>query len=144
MSAPTFTNDELLEQAKGNATVIMLVTLAYLKRTGGSIADWTRFAATALAPGWVEAANFDALQLGRIWALNLASTGGAVQSLQGDAQRAELVVQDWPSGEFLTALGLTREDADPATDLVPLLTRSVGATATCTRAGDTLTIVVTR
>lgn len=144
MSAPTFTNDELLEQAKGNATAVMLVTLAYLKRTGGSIADWTRYAATALAPGWAEAANFDALQLGRIWALNLASTGGAVQSLQGATQRAELVVQDWPSGEFLTLLGLTREDADPFMELVPLLTHSVGATATCTRAGDTLTIVVTR
>lgn len=144
MSAPTFTNDELLEQAKGNATAIMLVTLAYLKQAGGSAADWTRFAATALAPGWTEAANFDAMQLGRVWALNFVSTGGAAQSLQGDAQRAELVVSDWPSGEFLTMLGLTREDADPFMELVPLLTGSVGATATCTRVGDTLTITITR
>lgn len=144
MSAPTFTNDELLEQAQGNAAVFMLVTIAYLKRAGGSAADWTRFAASALAPGWTEAANYDAMQLARIWALNFASTGGAVQSLQGDAQRAELIVTDWPSGEGLTMLGLTREDADPMLELVPLLTRSVGASATCARAGDTLTIVISR
>lgn len=144
MSAPTFTNDELLEQAKGNAIAFMLVTLAYLKRTGGSAVDWARFAGAALAPDWADAATFDAMQLGRIWALNFASMGGAVPALQGDAQRAELIVTDWPSGQVLTALGLTREDADPAMELVPLLTRSVGATATWTRAGDTMTIVITR
>lgn len=144
MSAPTFTNDELLEQAKGNATAFMLVTLAYLKRTGGSATDWTRFAASALASGWTEAANFDAMQLGRVWALNFVSTGGVAQSPQGDAQRAELIVSDWPSGEFLGMLGLTREDTDPTMELVPLLTRTVGATATCTRAGDTFTITITR
>lgn len=144
MSAPTFTNDELLEQAKGNAIAIMLVSVAYLKRTGASAMDWTRFAGAALAPSWREAADFDASQLARIWALNLASTGGAVQSLQGDAQRAELVVSDWPSGDVLMALGLTREDADPLLELVPLLTGSVGATGSCTRSGDTLTIVISR
>lgn len=144
MTAPTFTNQELLEQAKGNAVAISLVTLAYLKRTGASAAEWTRFAASALASGWREAADFDAAQLGRIWALNFASTGGDVQSLQGDGSRAELVVRDWPSGEFLAALGLTREDADPLLELVPLLTGSVGATGSCSRSGDTLTIVITR
>lgn len=144
MSAPTFTNDELLEQAKGNAIAIALVTLAYLKRTGASAVDWTRFAASALAPGWAEAANADAMQLGRIWALNFASTGGSVQSLQGDESRVELVVHDWPSGEFLTMLGLTRADADPFLELVPLLMGSVGATGSCARSGDTLTVVITR
>ncbi|MDE3230031.1 MAG: hypothetical protein KGO05_09105 [Chloroflexota bacterium] len=144
MSAPTFTNDEMLEQAKGNATAIMAVTIAYLKRTGASVADWTRFTASALAAGWTEAADFDAMQLGRVWALNIASTGGAVQSLQGGAQRAELIVTDWPAGELLAAFGLTREDADPTMELIPLLTRSVGASATYARAGDTLTIVITR
>lgn len=144
MSAPTFTNEELLEQAKGNAIAIMLVTVAYLKRTGASAADWTRFAGAALAPDWREAADFDAAQLARIWALNFASTGGSVQSAQGDAQRAELVVSNWPAGEVLAALGLTREDADPLLELVPLLTGSVGATGVCTRAGDMLSIVITR
>ncbi|HEU5346552.1 MAG TPA: hypothetical protein VFU60_19535 [Ktedonobacterales bacterium] len=144
MGAPTFTNDEMLEQAKGNASAITLITVAYLKQTGASATDWTRFASAALAPTWRVAADFDASQLAHIWALNFASTGGAVQSLQGDAQRAELVVSDWPSGDVLAALGLTREDADPLLEIVPLLMGSVGATGSCERAGDTLHIVITR
>lgn len=130
MRAPTFTNDEMLGQARGNATAFMLVTVAYLKRTDASAVDWTRFARAS--------------QLARIWALNFDSTGGALQSLQGDAQRAELVVGDWPASFGMAALGLTREDADPLLELVPLLTGSVGATGSCTRSSDTITIVITR
>ena len=144
MSAPTFTNEELLEQARGNAAAFMLVSVAYLRQTDVSATDWTRFTASALAPGWTESANFDAMQLGRIWALNIDSTGGTVQSLQGDAQRAELTVNDWPSGEILTMFGLTREDADPILEIVSLLTQDVGATATFSRSSDTLTLIITR
>lgn len=144
MGAPTFTTDELQQQAQGNAMAIFLVTTAYLKKTGGSLADWTRFAGEQLAPGWREAADWDAMQLGRIWALNMVSTGATLQSLEGDAQRSESVVSNWPAEADLKDAGLTREDVDPFLDIGDILLKSVGAHLTWTRAGDTITFVVTR
>lgn len=142
MGSPDFSADELYQQAQGNANAFMLVTMAYLKRTGGSVASWTNFAGEQLAPGWREAADADASQLARMWALNFASVGGAVESLEGDAHQATVVVSNWPSDEDLRDMNLTREDIDPFFDIGNNLLRDIGAKITRSREGNRMTFTI--
>lgn len=142
MGSPDFSADELYQQAQGNANAFMLVTMAYLKRTGGSVASWTNFAGEQLAPGWREAADADASQLARMWALNFASVGGAVESLEGDAHQATVVVSNWPSDEDLRDMNLTREDIDPFFDIGNNLLRDIGAKITRSREGNRVTFTI--
>lgn len=144
MSAPTFTNDELQQQAQGNALVMLLATIAYFKQVGSPFSDWVRFASEKLTPGWREAADFDALQLGRVWALNFVSVGATVVSLDGDARRAEGVITNWPGDDDLSAFGLSREDVDAFLEIGIPLIASVGANLTWSRSGDRITYVITR
>lgn len=144
MSTPTFTVDELWRQAQGNAMAVLLVTAAYFKQTGGSLADWSRFAGEQLAPTWKEASDYDAMQVGRIWALNFVSTGATLESLEGNAQRADVVVSNWPAADDLSSLGLTREDLDAFLDIGDTLVQGAGAHLTWNRTGDRITFVVTR
>lgn len=144
MSAPDFSADELYQHAQGNANAFMLVTMAYLKRTGGSIASWTNFAGEQVAPGWRDAADADASQLARIWALNFASVGGAVESLDGDAHQATAAVSNWPSDVDLRDMNLTREDIDPFFDIGKVIMSSVNATMTWTREGNRVTFTITK
>lgn len=144
MSAPDFSAEELQRQAQGNANAFMLVTMAYLKRTGGSVASWTNFAGEQLAPGWRELADADAAQLARIWALNFASVGGAVELLAGDAHQATVVVSNWPSDEDLRDVNLTREDIDPFFNIGNNLLRDIGATITWSREGNRSTFIITK
>lgn len=144
MSAPTFTDDELRQQAQGNAMALLLVNIAYFKQAGRSFSDWVKFAAEKLAPSWREAADFDALQLGRAWALNFVSTGATSVSLDGDARRAEGVIANWPAEDDLASVGLTREDVDAFLEIGSPLIASVGAKFTWSRSGDRITYVITR
>ena len=57
MSVPDFSQSDLLRQAQGNAMATLLGTLAYLKRGGGSLQEWSRFLGEQFAPSWSEAAG---------------------------------------------------------------------------------------
>lgn len=142
MGSPNFSAEELYQHAQGNANAFMLVTMAYLKRTGGSVASWTNFAGEQLAPGWREAASQDAAQLARMWALNFASVGGAVESLEGDAHEAVVVMSNWPAEDDLRELHLTREDIDPFFGIGDAILPIVNATITWSREGNRVTFTV--
>ncbi len=144
MGSPDFSAEELYQHAQGNANAFMLVTMAYLKSTGGSVASWTKFAGEQLAPGWREAASQDATQLARMWALNFASVGGTVESFEGDAHRATVVISNWPTEEDLRELNLTREDVDPFFGIGDAILPVVSAKFTWSREGNRVTYVITK
>ncbi|HEX8996257.1 MAG TPA: hypothetical protein VF812_09525 [Ktedonobacterales bacterium] len=144
MSAPAFTEDELRRQAQGNAMATLLTTIAFLKRGGGSVTDWTRFVAEQFAPSWREAAEWDAMQLARAWALNWVSVGARAESVEGDARRAEVVVTNWPADQDLKELDLTRDDIDQFIGICVPLTESVGAHIAWSREGDRISMTITR
>jgi hypothetical protein len=48
----------------------------------------------------------------RMFALNMVSVGGTLESLSGDLARAEAIIADWPSPDLLQAFGVSRGDVD--------------------------------
>ena len=47
-----FTTEELLSQAKGNATAFVLTTIAYLKERDLDVDDFVTYFGRRFAPGW--------------------------------------------------------------------------------------------
>lgn len=144
MSVPDFSQSDLLQQAQGNAMATLLGTMAYLKRGGGSLPDWARFLGEQFAPSWSEATGWDATRLAQTWALNFVSVGATVQSLEGDAKRADVVVTNWPAQADLESLDLTREDVDPFLAICQPIMAFVGAHADWSREGDRIRFIVSR
>ncbi len=144
MGVPDFSESDLLRQAQGNAMATLLVTIAYLKRGGGSITDWSRFVGEQFASSWSEAVEWDATRLAQTWALNFASVGATLRSLEGDAQRAEVVISNWPTQEDLQSLDLAREDVDPFLGIGAPIMASVGAHMEWSRDSDQIHVVIRR
>lgn len=107
-----FTPDRLLEQAQGNATALALVSIAYMKDRGLSPDEYVAFIGHQFAVGWEELRGRPINDVAHIVALNLVSLGATVQTLSGNATRAELVIAGWPKDEALAAFNLTRQDSN--------------------------------
>lgn len=144
MSAPMFSAEELQQQSQGNANAFFLTTIAYLTRTGGSVASWAHFTGELFAPSWREATSADASQLARIWALNFASVGATVEALEGDGRSATVAFSNWPSDEDLRDMNLNREDVDPFFDIGNAIMAFVGAKISWSRAGDHVTFTISK
>jgi hypothetical protein len=111
--AALFTEEELLNHAKGNVTAFILGSIALLKKDNRSVADWARSIGALFAPGWEEPRGKGALAAARIFALNAASAGATIESLTGDERQAQGVTAGWPSQEMLDFVGLNSADVDP-------------------------------
>jgi hypothetical protein len=107
-----FTTEELLAQAKGNATAFILATIAYLKEKGLAVDDYVRFFGSRFAPGWEELRDQPITAVARTVALNAVSVGGALRSFSGDETRAEVILEGWPDEEISGVLGLERTDGE--------------------------------
>jgi hypothetical protein len=111
-----FTTEELLSQAKGNATAFALATIAYLKEQGLAVDDYVAFFGRRFAPGWEELRAQPVAAVARAAALNAVSVGGTLRSLSGDEANAEVLIEGWPDENISGALGLERSDGEAMWD----------------------------
>ena len=122
-----FTRDELLEQAKMNAQALSLVAIGYIKEKRLPLDEFWSFVGEKFTLGWESVQGKGARVAMRMFALNMVSVGGTLQSLSGDEARAEAIIADWPSPDLLQAFGVSRGDVDrmyavfqPIADLLEL------------------------
>jgi hypothetical protein len=107
-----FTKDEVLEQAEANAQALSLVALGYIKEKGLPLDEFWSFVGEKFTLGWDSLKGKGARVAMRMFALNMVSVGGTLESLSGDEARAEAVIADWPSPDLLQAFGVSRGDVD--------------------------------
>jgi hypothetical protein len=120
-----FTTEELLSQARGNATAFVLTTIAYLKERGLAVEDYVAFFGRQFAPGWDELRAQPVVDVARTATLNAVSVGSTLGSLSGDEARAEVLITGWPEGEEISSvLGLEQSDSDAMWDsFYPIMER---------------------
>ena len=112
-----FTTEELLSQARGNATAFVLTTVAYLKERGLAVEDFVEFFGRQFAPGWDELRAQPVVDVARAVALNVISVGCTLGSLSGDEARAEVLITGWPEAEEISrVLGSEQSDRDAMWD----------------------------
>jgi hypothetical protein len=107
-----FTQEEVLDQAQGNATAFVLTAFAYLKERGLDPDEYAAFFGRRFAPGWENLRGRPVAEVARVAALNHISVGGTLLSLSGDDTHAEVLLAEWPDDEFLSELQLTQSDGD--------------------------------
>jgi hypothetical protein len=114
-----FTQEDLLEQARGNQTAFWHLALRRARERSGSVDDWARYIGDHFAPSWDELGeDVSARDVARLCAFNLATTADMHPlRLDGDDSRAEVVVEG-PEDEWLRRFGTTREDSDHANELI--------------------------
>lgn len=119
MAELDFTQDELLDQARGNQSAFWHLALRRAREQSGSVDDWARFIGSHFAPSWDDLGeDASALDVARLCAFNLATTAD-MRPLQvdGDSSRAEVIVEG-PKADWLSRFATTREDSDRANELI--------------------------
>jgi hypothetical protein len=137
-----FTNDEVLQQAKANAQAMTLVSLAYLKDKGMPTDAYVRFVSEKFTLGWEALKGKGALAAMRIFALNMVSVGGTLESLTGDEAQAQAVISGWPSPDMLEAFGVDSADADGAYSIFDAIAQLLSLNYESRRQGDRVTLTL--
>ena len=140
--SPIFTDEEINQHARGNASGMPYLMTAYALECGRTADDAAAFAGRIFAPGWEDTRGQGALVAARYMALNMASGGGVVRSLTGDERHAETRVAGLASDEELAFFGLTREDADRFTGTFVPIATYLGLRAAWRREGDEIVVTV--
>jgi len=138
----TFTPEQILQQAQGNLTGVLLVVVAYLKEHALSVDEFCAFAGHRFAPRWQQ--GLTAKEVARWAALNIVSAGGNLRSLSGDESQAEAVLGGWPSEDTLTFYGVTQEDADSIWGPMATIAEHLGFDYEWHRQGDEVTMTFSR
>ena len=135
----TFTPEQILQQAQGNLTGVLLVVVAYLKEHALSVDEFCAFAGHRFAPGWQQ--GLTAKEVARAAALHMVSAGVNLRSLSGDESQAEAVLGGWPSGDNLAFYGVSQEDADSIWGPMVTIAEHLGFDYEWHRQGDEVTMV---
>lgn len=131
-----FTQQRIDERAQGNVTALILGSLAYAKAQGRDGRHWATFMGQAFAPTWNSVATPQ--QAATSLALNCASAGMRIVSVNGDESRGEAVTGDWPEAEALSLFGLSQAEADEFWDIFAPIAQSLGMRFAWRREGDQL------
>jgi hypothetical protein len=139
-----FTSDEVLEQAKANAQALFLVTIGYLKDKKLSVDEFWSFVGEKFTLGWDSLQGKGALEAMRIFALNMVSVGGILESLSGDKARAEAVIAGWPSPDLMQAFGVSQSDTDRSYAVFQPIADVLELKYEWRRQGDRVTMILSR
>lgn len=139
-----FSAAQLAEQAQGNVTAFILITLAYLKDRHLSPDEYVTYVGHHFAASWHAVQEHSLVDITRLAALNIVSAGGLLQSLSGDDTHAEAVVTGWPAAEWRAAFGLTLDDLDPFWNIYQPIADELGLKYSWQRHDDAVTLRFTR
>ena len=138
-----FTDEQISNQAKGNASALILAITAYAKEHSLSADEMWKFMGRKFAPGWEGLRGSPVSEVAKWFALNWVSLGAELRSFSGDEVRAQIVTAGWPSAESLEFFGLAREDvshgAAPAS-----IAEYLGLSFEWSRDGDEVTFIFSR
>ncbi len=140
----TFTTEQVLEQAQGNANAVALGTIAYLKDHHVSPEDWSASLGRRFAPSWGSLKGHGAKEVARMAAFNLVSFGGTLRSLSGDESGAEAVIEGWPSSEWLDLFQMSQVDADVMWEALGSIGAYLGLRFLWQREGNAVKITFSR
>ena len=139
-----FTRDEVLEQAKANAQALALVSMGYIKEKGLPLDEFWSFVGEKFTLGWDSLQGKGARVAMRMFALNMVSVGGTLESLSGDEARAEAIIADWPSPDLLQAFGVSRGDVDRMYAVFQPIADLLGLRYEWRRQGDRVTLILSQ
>ena len=139
-----FTKDEVLEQAKANAQALALVALGYIKQKGLALDEFWSFVGGKFTLGWDALQGKGARVAMRMFALNMVSVGGTLESLSGDEAWAEATIADWPSPDLLQAFGGSQGDVDQMYAVFGPIAGSLGLRYEWRRQGDRVTLILSQ
>jgi hypothetical protein len=115
--------DQLLWRSQANATALILGSISLLKKRQIPIADWFLAWRQLFSPSWGDLAAPSAHMLMTLFVANAVSVGARCVALHGGNERAEGVIDDWPTPEALAMLDLSLDDLDGLWDAL-----AIGAT----------------
>ncbi len=139
-----FTSDQLLEQARGNATALTLATFAFFKAQGWALEQLVDFMGTQLARGWETMRGQGAINTMDFVALNMVSYGAKLESLAGDDSKATAIISNWPPRQWLDYFGLTAKDVDAWADLFKPIAASLNLNYERSNDGEKLVYTISR
>ena len=141
-----FTNDEILEQARGDSAAIWHAAARWSRDRDGSVDGWASFVGREFAPTWDELGdNASAFDIAKQTALIMAGQADMqLKDLSGDASRAELILEG-PDREYLESFGTTTADIDRTHEIVfGAIAERRGLTLQCRRDNGDLHLVFER
>jgi hypothetical protein len=121
-----FPQEAIQAQARGNVNAMILGGLAYAKAQGHDSRHWAAFVGAAFAPAWTGITT--AREAATALALNCASTGMQVLSVEGDDMHGEVVTGTWPDQELLGMFGLSQAEVEGFWGIFEPIAKSVGLT----------------
>jgi hypothetical protein len=137
-----FTQEAIQSQAQGNVSAMILGAIAYAKAQGHDSRHWAAFMGAAIVPGWAGITT--AHEVATAVALNCASAGMQVLSVEGDDARGEVVTGNWPEQDLLSMFGLSQAEVEGFWWIFEPVAKSVGLTYSWQREGDGLRFTITR
>lgn len=137
-----FPQEAVQAQAQGNVSAMILGGLAYAKAEGHDSRHWASFVGAAFAPGWAGITT--AREAATALALNCATTGMQVLSVEGDDIHGEVVTGNWPDPELLGTFGLSQAEAEGFWWIFEPIAKSRGLTYSWQREGGGLHFTFTR
>ncbi len=137
-----FPQEAIQAQAQGNVNVMMMGSVAYAKAQGHDSRHWAVFMGAAVTPGWTGITT--AREAATALALNCASIGMQVLSVEGDDARGEVVTGNWPEQELLDTFGLSQAEADGLWWIFEPIAKSLGLTYSWQREGNGLRFTFTQ
>jgi hypothetical protein len=139
-----FTKDEVLQQAKANAQALALVATGYMKEKGLSLDEFWSFVGEKFTLGWDWLRGKGARAAMGMFALNMVSVGGTLESLSGDEARAEAIIVGWPSPDLLQGFGGSRDDVDRMYAVFQPIANFLGLRYEWRRRGDRVTLILSQ
>ena len=137
-----FTDEEIHQQAMGNASTLPYVMAAFARACGRTPDDAADLVGRLFAPSWDELKGAGALAVARTMALNMVACGAEVQGLTGDEQSAELRFTGVLTEDDAAFFGVSRDDADRFTGVFGPIAAHLGMEATWHREGEQIVITV--
>lgn len=110
MTTVPWTDDELLQQAQGNANAVTAATILYVRENGPSIEHFAAFVGDAFAGAWMELKDAGALDVAQAAAFNPVSLGATLVALDGNDDHASTVVDVSPLLHDAVAFGVSDDD----------------------------------
>lgn len=139
-----FTMDDVLQQAEMNAQALFLVAIGYLNEKRLPLDEFWSFVGEKFTLGWDALQGRGARVAMRMFALNMVSVGGTLESLSGDEARAEAIIADWPSPDLLQAFGVSRSDSDRLYAVFQPIADFLGLGYEWRRKGDRVALILSQ
>lgn len=110
MTTQQWSDEEILQQVRGNANALSAAVLLYARDNGRSVEHFATFLAKTFAPAWAGLTGAGALDIARAGAFNPVSLGATLVSLDGDADHASAVLDASALEEDAAAFGVPPDD----------------------------------